>query len=304
MEPNPLLILGVCGPELTTDTAELIRSLQPGGFVLGSGNLIDIAQTRRLNDQLRALSEIEPFLFFRSDQEGVWPPRLLEAPAPTPDQLREQGDPKRIMTAAWIAGRLLRLLGFNAHLSPAFTIGGGWGNDDQEVINNSGTFNRFQRKQGILTCGCSFPGGNSCADLDTAALLRSPLLPYTALMPELDGILLSNAVFPKLDPLSPASTSNQIITRLLRDQLGYNRLVLAETNDPVAISAGADLIIGTDVERAPETLAALGELSGYTLSDAVDRIEYAKKRLHKPTKLTPKTLDRLQEDAHNLVSES
>ena len=300
MEPNQLLVLGVPGPELTAAEIILFRNLQPGGFLLEAAGLGDVAQTRRVTEELRALSVGEPFLFLRSGGDGVCPTGLLNAPDVPPARLRDAGDSKRIMTAAWITGRLLRVLGFNAHLSPDLAIGA-WGRDDQEVINNAGTFNRYQRKQGILGCGFPFPGGMSCADLDAAALLRSPLLPFTALMPELDGMLADNTVFPNIDPEHPACRSHSVITRLLRDQLGYKRLVLADTNDAAAIMAGADLVIEPDIGHAPETLSALSSLSGYTLSEAIDRIEYAKKRLHKPTKATPKILDRLEEDAQALV---
>lgn len=302
MAPNQLLILGVSGPELGAEEVDRCRAIQPGGYLLGSHNITGIEQTRHLTDSLRSLSDTEPLLCLQSTEPLPWPAGLLGHAPPTPDQLRAAADPKIIMTAGWIAGRLLRLLGLNFHLSPDLDPGGtGWGLDDQQIINNAGIFNRYQRKQGILGCGLPFPGGPQCADLDLGELLRSPLLPFTALMPELDGILLSNTVFPKLDTCSPASASHRIITRLLRDQLGYKRLVLAENNDAASITAGADLIILHDGASAPEALASLDGLSGYILSDAIDRIESARRRFHQPTKLTAKNLDRLREDARDLI---
>jgi beta-N-acetylhexosaminidase len=299
MEPNQLLVVGIPGPELSPGEIRLLRDLQPGGFLVEAAGLVDIAQARRLTDALRAISVNEPLLVLRPDDGAVWPRQLLESAAPSPGQLRDNADSKRIMTAGWIAGRLLRVLGFNVHLAPDLRIGP-WGRDDQEVINHAGTFNRYQRKQGILGAGGAFPGGASCAGLDTGALLRSPLLPFTALMPELDGILLSNRTFPKIDPGQTASRSRPLITRLLRDQLGYQRLVFAETGDPASIEAGADLVMVRDAGAAPEILAHLDMLSGYTLSDAIDRLEDARKRLHQPTPPEPGILDRLQEDARIL----
>jgi hypothetical protein len=55
-----------------------------------------------------------------------------------------------------------------------------------------------------------------------------------------------------------------------------------------------------DASAAPEVLAHLDTLSGYALSDAIDRLEAARKRLHKPTPPEPGILDRLHEDARIL----
>ena len=59
-EAGQLLLTGTPGPELDARTAALFREIQPGGFILFGRNIKSPAQLRKLVDDLRALSEIEP----------------------------------------------------------------------------------------------------------------------------------------------------------------------------------------------------------------------------------------------------
>ena len=337
--PSQLLLLGVPGPELRPEDAELLRAIQPGGFILTGRNIVSLEQTRRLTDDLRSLCEIEPFLCVASNG-GDSPSLVTDAPPlPSAGEMRLRNDPRLITRHGWITGRLLRLMGINFNLAPALEIGGlpappggtgdqSWGEDDQQVINNAGTFNRYQRRQGVLGCGRSFPRGDPAGfgasqdppvvDLTIDELMRSDLIPYTALMPELDGIMMSPVHCSRIDsaqPGLPAALSRRIITGLLRDQLGYKRLVLIEGIDHLAdrrsldapevarraAQAGADLlVIGNEIRAAPSLIAVLDELPGYTLVDALERIEFAKKRLHGPTTRTDKALELIGEDLRAL----
>ena len=63
-----LLLVGVPGPTLDTETAALFRSLQPGGYILFGRNISSPAQLRKLIDDLRDLSRVEPIITI--DQEG------------------------------------------------------------------------------------------------------------------------------------------------------------------------------------------------------------------------------------------
>ena len=63
-----LIMTGVPGKELEPATARLFRNVQPGGFILFGRNIESAAQVRKLIDDLRDLSEIEPIITI--DQEG------------------------------------------------------------------------------------------------------------------------------------------------------------------------------------------------------------------------------------------
>ena len=47
MSPSDLLVLGVPGPELTSEDATLYRQVNPGGFILFTRNIVSPEQTRK-----------------------------------------------------------------------------------------------------------------------------------------------------------------------------------------------------------------------------------------------------------------
>ena len=85
-----LILTGVPGKELDPETARLFRAVQPGGFILFGRNIESAPQLRKLIDDLRDLSEIEPIITI--DQEGgrVSRLRLIGNEPPNAQQLREK----------------------------------------------------------------------------------------------------------------------------------------------------------------------------------------------------------------------
>ncbi|HEY2139938.1 MAG TPA: glycosyl hydrolase, partial [Chthoniobacterales bacterium] len=63
-----LILTGVPGIELDVKTAGLFRRVQPGGFILFGRNIKSATQLRKLIDDLRDLSDVEPIITI--DQEG------------------------------------------------------------------------------------------------------------------------------------------------------------------------------------------------------------------------------------------
>ena len=57
-----LLITGLPAPELDSATAARLKKLQAGAYILFSRNLRDAVQLRKLCDDLRDLSEVEPII--------------------------------------------------------------------------------------------------------------------------------------------------------------------------------------------------------------------------------------------------
>jgi beta-N-acetylhexosaminidase len=315
-----LLILGIAGPELTADEVARIRRLQPAGFILFTRNLVSAEQTRQLTDALRDLSQDEPILAI--DEEGGRVSRLhaIAAGAPAPPALVSSGGVPTIARAAAITGDLLRLLGINLNLAPVLDLahdpdaanalqGRCWSRDPQRVIDHAGHWNRWLRKRSVATCVKHFPAGGRArcdphhdlptSDASLEELLRDDIIPYTALMPEIDAVMLAHVLFPKLDDRLPASLSPRVVQRLLRDQLGFDdHLVLTDDLDMdaiakryrrgedarLAIEAGNDLaLICHRTESADEAATALEALPHRITDEAIQRVEQFKRRkLHPP----------------------
>src|SRR3981189_3766439 len=171
-----LIMTGVPGKELDVETARLFRRVQPGAFLLFGPNLQSARQLRKLIDDLRDLSEIEPIITI--DQEGgrVSRLRLIGNEPPKAAQLREKNDVDLIRGRGDNPGRLLRLFGFNLDLCPVLDIsfnddadnslrGRCYGKTVEQVVRNAGAFNDGMREQGITSCGKHFPG-SSAATVD------------------------------------------------------------------------------------------------------------------------------------------
>src|SRR6187431_3251309 len=164
-----LLLAGVPGTELDGETAALFRRVQPGGFILFGRNIRSAVQLRKLIDDLRDLSEVEPIITI--DQEGgrVSRLRLIGNEPPNAEQLRERDDVSLVRRHGEITGRLLRLFGFNLDLCPVLDIsfddeadnslrGRCYGTTVEQVLRLAGAFNEALRNEGIASCGKHFPG--------------------------------------------------------------------------------------------------------------------------------------------------
>ena len=315
-----LLLLGIAGPELTPGEAALFRRLQPAGYILFTRNIVSPEQTRRLTDDLRGLSATLPILAI--DQEGgrVTRTREIAPAAPSAPALAARRDMGKIADAAVLTGDLLRLLGFNLNFAPVLDLdhfpatqnalrGRCWGRDPQRVIDYAGHWNRWLRKRSIAGCAKHFPaGGRAQSDphhelpscpATLADLLSEDVIPYTALMPELDAVMLGHVEFPNIDADFPASLSPRIVRRFLRDQLGFDRhLVLTDDLDmgaitrrygrgddvKLAIEAGNDLaMICHRTATAEDAARAIADLPRRITAEARERVErFREKKLHPP----------------------
>lgn len=252
-----LLLTGVPGPELDAETARVFRQIQPGGFILFGRNIQSPAQLRKLLDDLRDLSEIEPVITI--DQEGgrVSRLKLLGNEPPNARQLCDHGDAGLIERHGRITGRLLRLFGFNLDLCPVLDIsfddeadnslrGRCYGRTVEQVIRNAGAFNDGLHAEGILSCGKHFPG-YSAATIDAhhelpviertrEELDREELAVFRHFADKVDSMMICHAHYPQLDRSSfPASLATGIVTELLRDEFGFNGLVMTDDLDMGAI---------------------------------------------------------------------
>lgn len=334
-----LLLLGIKGFQLSANEKTVLTRIQPGGFILFGRNIESPEQIRELTDSLRELCDEPPIIAI--DQEGGRVTRTKEIgnTPPSASQLAHANKPESIAWHGILTGDLLTQLGINMNLAPVLDIcyedttdnalrGRCYGSNAQQVITNAGIFNRNMIRRGVLGCGKHFP---SCglADVDPHyklpqstkskdELLRSDLLPYTALGPELAAILTCHTHFSQLDPDSPglpASLSKNIITHLLRHQLGYNGVIMTDdldmgaiintygrgTDVKMAIEAGNDMaMICHQTDTAEIALEALKELPHYTVGDALKRIKKLKKNLAKPTPFIRKRWDKINENIMDL----
>src|SRR5215472_16462931 len=258
-----LIMTGVPGKELDSETASLFRRVQPGGFILFGRNLESATQLRKLIDDLRDLSDIEPIITI--DQEGGRVSRLrrIGSEPPNAQQLRDKDDIDLIRRHGEITGRLLRVFGFNLDLCPVLDIsfddnadnslrGRCYGKTVEQVVRNAGVFNDAMREWGIASCGKHFPG-YTCAKSDAhfelpkidrtrEELNQNELAVFKRFVDRVDSMMICHGWYPSLvAEKTPASLSRRIITDLLRKEFGFDGLVMTDDLDMGAILNGYGL---------------------------------------------------------------
>jgi beta-N-acetylhexosaminidase len=158
------------------------------------------------------------------------------------------------------------------------------------------------REAGLMACAKHFPGhGDTEVDshttlptlaVDRAHLDAIELPPFrAALAAGVDSVMIGHLAVPALDPEGlPATLSRPIVTGLLRDEMGFDGLVVTDAlimggvteswseEDTVAaaIEAGCDvLLMPPDPEKALaalESAVALGRVSAARVGDALRRV--------------------------------
>jgi beta-N-acetylhexosaminidase len=332
-----LIMTGVPGKELDAETARLFRRVQPGAYILFGRNLESAAQLRKLIDDLRDLSEIEPIITI--DQEGgrVSRLRMIGEEPPNAQQLRDKNDIDLIRRHGEITGRLLRLFGFNLDLCPVLDIsfdddaenslrGRCYGKTVEQVVQNAGAFNEAMRGQGIASCGKHFPGYSAATsdahyqlpriDRTREELDQNELAVFRRLIAHVDSMMICHGWYPCFESHStPATVSRRIVTELLRDEFGFNGLVMTDDLDMGAILIGYRLDetirrtidAGNDVvmlcHRVPE-IETVRQILGSLPSDRIERaqqyVSEFKKKLSPPYEFSEEAFQEINQEIADL----
>lgn len=314
-----LILTGVPGLELDSETAELFRRLQPGGFILFGRNIQSAGQLRKLIDDLRDLSEVEPIITI--DQEGgrVSRLRLIGNEPPNAQQLRDRNDVALVRRHGEITGQLLRLFGFNLDLCPVLDIsfddeadnslrGRCYGKTVEQVIRLAGAFNDAMREQGVLSCAKHFPGYSAARvdahhdlpkiDRTREELDKEELAVFREFVGTVDSMMICHGWYPAFNAAKrPASLSREIITQLLREEFHYDGLIMTDDLDMgailneygleetirLAIEAGNDwVMICHRVDAIGEVHTTLGKLPPSQIERALERVVQTKAKLAPP----------------------
>jgi len=321
------IIIGLEGLTLTSADRQRIEQHQPAGYILFSRNIENAEQVRALTDELRTLTPHLPFIGIDNEGGRVWRTAGLGPTPPNAAAFAKFGDFRKSGHFGAIAGRHLEQLGINLNFAPVLDLdhnpedqnalrGRCWGHDSQDVIDHAGNFNRWHRRNEILTCGKHFPAGGVEATIEE--LLASDLIPYTALAPELDAIMIAHIIYPLIDKESPSSLSQRVVTGLLRDQLDYRGLILTDDLDMGAITkrygrgpdfqlaweAGNDLpLLCHELDSISIVAESYKKVSSGRREETEKRVEKALNKLPFPSAFLRKKFDTENEELAKLTEE-
>ena len=275
--------IGLPGTELDEATRNLITEVQPGGIIIFGRNVAGPEQLRSLLDGIRELLPTPPLVGI--DQEGGLVDRLRKifTPMPSARTIRQHGDLAGARALGSITGEVLRMLGFNMNFAPVMSImsderdllsnglySRAFGRSPGEVLGYTTVYMRGLQGAGCVGCLKHFPGIGAgevdsheempVVQLSHDDLIAQDLAPYIELFQRQDDrvrcVMVSHGGFPNIDIkqdlrgglLSPASLNYNIVTRLLREELGYQHLVLTDDLEMGAIARHCE--IDQAVERA------------------------------------------------------
>jgi beta-N-acetylhexosaminidase len=317
-------VVDFSGPEITPDLERLVRDGRIGGVILFVKNIRSVQQVRALTADLQRLAAEAglPPLLITIDQEGGLVNRLVEGFTvfPSAMALGASGRAEDAATAGRITALELRSLGINTNHAPVLDVNSNadnpvigvraFGDDSASVARLGVAYIRAAQEAGVLTTAKHFPGhGATSVDshLDLPVVTKEPHLlrreevfPFEeAVRAGADGILVAHIIYRVLDPVCPASISPQVVTTLLRRELGFEGVVFTDSMAMravadrwprgqaavAALQAGNDLILACGRAEAQwESIAAAraaaedGTLDRDALHAAAERIARVKAR--------------------------
>src|SRR6266436_2149807 len=326
-----LLFTTYHGSFTPTDTAAYhqimhdLNDLHVGGFInITQGSPLGIVKSQAyptavLNNQLQAKSKLP--LLVGADFERGAAMRLDEGTSfPTAMAVAAGGDSKVAYTMGKVTALEARAVGVHWVYAPVADVNNNPGNP---IINTSSfgenparvaefvsAFVRGVEENGGLATAKHFPGhGDTAADshidlpvipANRERLNTLELVPFRAAISSgASSIMTGHLNVPALEPdaNTPATLSQNILTGLLRDELGYQGLIVTDAMDMGgitvryapgeaavrAVAAGADALLMPPVpDAAFESLQAAvksGRISKARLDGSVRRILQAKARL-------------------------
>lgn len=315
------LIVGkVPGKTLDDESRRLLEDGTMGGVTFFKDNAENLTQ---LSDLVYDIVEAyatgtEAMPFITVDQEGGAVQRFDHVITPLPSAMAlaacQNANTVRDITS--INAQELKLLGFNCLLAPVLDIAI---NEKNPIVSTRAFSNNIStaqslgkevietlKSQAILAAGKHFPGHGGTTD-DThlalavndkslATLTETELQPFKENISRLPAMLTSHVWFSSIDenPL-PASLSFNITSKLLRESLKFDRLVITDdllmkaiTNKwglgeaaVMALEAGADILLtcGSTAEIASVHQAIVNAVESGRLKE--ERLEQSLTRLER-----------------------
>jgi beta-N-acetylhexosaminidase len=249
------------GPEFTPDDRKAFNTIRSGGVLFFGDNLTSRDQIRALTEQLQDAAREEglPPLFIAADQEGGIVTRLPADMVTVPSAMGLGSLPaETIRESARINSRQLREAGINTNYAPTADINSNplnpvirtrsFGETPEIVSAAVLTTMAGHIDESVIPTLKHFPGhGNTHVDshhglpeIETSIdeLHRVELAPFVAaIQAGAPAIMTAHILFPALDDL-PATLSRRILTGLLREQLGFDGLIVTDSMSMDAIATG------------------------------------------------------------------
>ena len=297
-------------------TKKALQAMPVGGILYSKPNLRSKDQVKTMLQNTQSYSSIP--LMFTCDEEGGRVNRLMSTVNTTMIgpmlDYKDQGAETAYKNACTIASDM-SALGFNADMAPVADV---WSNPENTVIGDRAYSDDFQQAAvlvasavegfhagGVATALKHFPGhGDTSEDSHYGAVFitktleeirEKELLPFQAgIQADSDMVMIGHLILSDIDD-QPAPFSHKIVTELLRQELGFDGVIITDglqmkamtdfySDGEIACSAvkaGVDMLLcpanPEEAAAALEDAVKNGDLTESRIEESVLRILKMKK---------------------------
>ena len=297
-------------------TQEALDLYAVGGLIYFGSN---IQSAEQITEMLAGTQDMSKYpLFLGVDEEGGDVSRVASALSEVDNvgsarELGAAGDGGQVYLAYSEIAQYLSRYGFNVNFAPVGDIYDGensmfadrsFGTDAETVATLVSQAVMGLQDNGISACVKHFPGhgstdadshnGRATNDMTEENLLATEVIPFRmALESDPDFMMVSHISLPGITwDYTPASMSSDVVTRILRMQLGYEGIIITDAMDMGAITtyytsaqAAIDAInAGCDMILKPENFkeAYQGVLDAVNNGEiSIERIEESLMRIYR-----------------------
>ncbi len=311
-----MIISGIEGDSYSTEIEQLISQEKVGGIIFFKENLLNPQRSVALVNAIKEQSNLERYpLFLSVDQEGgrvTRLPGLLKQP--TNLEIGLKNDEVLAFGIGALLAKQVKAFGMNVDYAPVLDVNNNPDNpvigdrafgDDVQIVSSLGveTMQGIQ-SENIISVIKHFPGHGD-TDVDSHMELpviyktiedleRLELIPFEdAISNGADVVMVAHILMPNIDNNYPSSLSEEIITGILRNKLGFEGVIVTDdmTMDAIednyemgeaavqAIIAGNDILLiaheYSNIQRAIEAVIQAvkdGKITVERINESVERI--------------------------------
>lgn len=297
-------------------TEEALNAYAVGGIIYFSKNIQSADQITEMLTKTQQMSKYP--IFLGVDEEGGSVARVADSISDIANigdvsELGALNDPGAAYSAYSEVADYLEELGFNVNFAPVADIYDGnnalfaersFGTDANVVANYVYQAVCGIQDGGISACVKHFPGhgsadadshnGRATVELTEEELMTSEILPFQmAITANPDFVMIGQVSLPNvLGDYTPATMSSDIVTRILREQLGYSGIIITDAMNMTAVTeyyTSAEAAVnainaGCDMILMPENFkeAYQGVLDAVNNGEiSVERIEESLMRIYR-----------------------
>lgn len=310
-----LVISGFYGTTLDENILKLIKENKISGVILFNRNVKDSNTLLSLNNSLKESNKNNKLpLFISVDEEGGSVTRMPKdiKRLPTNKYIGSLNNKDLSYKVGEILGEQLSYFGFNMNFAPVLDINSNPNNpvigdrsfgNNKDIVASLGTSTmKGIQSKNIISVVKHFPGhGDTSVDshvnlpvvnYDINRLNSFEFVPFkTAIQNGAYAVMVGHILLPKIDNKYPSSMSYEIVTNILRKDLGFNGLIVSDDMTMGAITenysieeaavksinAGVDLLLVCQkYENTENVLKALKEavLNGTISKERLDNALY------------------------------